>query len=89
MAAEALAHLPPFKVSGCMLAPNYGGGQELAHCMPSCLHMCMPVLLLLQVRLKSLAFFEHSSSYTLWMDAADSSGTVLAINQSTSACPAF
>lgn len=38
---------------------------------------CMlPVLpMLLQVRLSTLSFFEHSAnSYTMWMDAADTSG---------------
>lgn len=39
--------------------------------------------MLLQVCLSALSFFEHStSSYTMWMDAADTSGEASTISSS-------
>jgi hypothetical protein len=36
--------------------------------------MLLACVLCLQVQLSSLSFFEHASSYTLWLDAADKTG---------------
>lgn len=68
-ATAAVAHIPPFKV-GCTLwvlsiiAVGLKGACTLTYTS----------IMLLQVHLSSLSFFEHASSYTLWLDAADKSG---------------